>query len=198
MAKYLGVIIDNKLNWNEQIKAINLKLSKATGLLSKIRHYVPKTILRSLYYAFINSHIDYKLLNWCTSNETNLNSININMKKAIRIMCFKPRDEPSLPLFKSLGILPLDKAIKLRQGKFMWKLVNNYLPQSLSSNFTLHTITVRSQFAMPAPRLDLASRHINYAGIKLWNEIPLRIKQTTTPKAFSKTFQQYLLYEQDE
>ena len=111
MAKYLGVIIDNKLNWNEQINAINLKLSKGIGLLSKIRHFVPKTILRSLYYAFINSHMDYNLLNWSTSNETNLNSININMKKAIRIMCFKPRDEPSLPLFKSIGILPLDKAI---------------------------------------------------------------------------------------
>ena len=174
----------------------NLKLSKGIGLLSKIRHYVPKTVLRSLYYAFINSHVDYNLLNWGTN--TNLNSININMKKAIRIMCFKSRDEPSLPLFKSLGILPLDKAIKLRQGKFMWKLVNNYLPLSLSSNFTSHTITVRSQFAMPAPRLDLASRHINYAGIKLWNEIPVRIKQIKTQKAFSKTFQQYLLYDQDE
>ena len=198
MAKYLGVIIDNKLNWNEQINAINLKLSKGIGLLSKIRHYVPKSVLRSLYYAFINSHIEYNLLNWSTSTVTNLNSININMKKAIRIMCFKPRDEPSLPLFKSLGILPLDRAIKLRQGKFMWKLVNNYLPLSLSSNFTSHTITVKSQFAMPAPRLDLASRHINYAGIKLWNEIPVRIKQSKTPKAFSKNFQQYLLYEQND
>ena len=81
-------------------KAINLKLSKGIGLLSKIRHYVPNTVLRSLYYAFINSHIEYNLLNWGTSTVTNLNSININMKKAIRIMCFKSRDEPSLPLFK--------------------------------------------------------------------------------------------------
>ena len=129
---------------------------------------------------------------------TNLNSINVNLKKAIRIMCFKSRDEPSLPLFKSLGILPLDKAIKLRQGKFMWKLVYNYLPPSLSSNFTTHSITIRSQFATPAPRLDIASRHINYAGIKLWNEIPVRIKNITTPKAFAKIFQQYLLFEQDE
>ena len=43
MAKYLGVLIDDKLNWNEQINAINLKLAKGIGLLSKIRHYVPKT-----------------------------------------------------------------------------------------------------------------------------------------------------------
>ena len=176
MAKYLGIIIDDKLQWTQQIKAINLKLSKGIGLLAKIRHYVPKKVLRSLYYTFINPHIDYNLLNWGMAAPTNLDTVNINMKKAIRIINFKKRDEHSLPLFKELEILPLDKAIKLRQGKFMWKLANNYLPPSLSSNFTTHAVTVRSQFAMPAPRLDLASKHINYAGIKLWNEIPIRIK----------------------
>jgi len=51
---------------------------------------------------------------------------------------------------------------------------------------------------MPAPRLELASRHINYAGIKLWNEIPHKIKQIKTQKAFSKTLHQYLLHEQDD
>ena len=134
MAKYLGVIIDNKLNWNEQIKAMNLKLSKGIGLLSKIRHFVPKPVLRSLYYAFINPHVDYNLLNWSLTSSTNLNSVKINMKKAIRIMCFKKRDEPSLPLFKELDILPLDKLIKLRQGK-LWKLANDFLPSSLWTRF---------------------------------------------------------------
>ena len=49
-AKYLGILIDNKLNWSNQINAINLKLSKGTGLLAKIRHYVPTSVLRSLYF----------------------------------------------------------------------------------------------------------------------------------------------------
>ena len=35
-AKYLGVLIDNKLKWTNQIDAINLKLSKGIGLLAKI------------------------------------------------------------------------------------------------------------------------------------------------------------------
>ena len=63
-AKYLGALIDNKLNWSYQINAVNLKLSKGIGLLAKIRHYVPSSILRSLYYSFINPYIDYNLLNW--------------------------------------------------------------------------------------------------------------------------------------
>lgn len=67
-AKYLGVIIDNKLQWSELIILIKLKLSKGIGLLSKIRHYVLKAVLRrSLYYTFISSHIDYNILNWSMS-----------------------------------------------------------------------------------------------------------------------------------
>ena len=63
-AKYLGVLVDNKLNWSYQINAVNLKLSKGTGLLAKIRHYVPNGVSRSLYFSFMNPYVDYNLLNW--------------------------------------------------------------------------------------------------------------------------------------
>ena len=194
VAKYLGILIDNKLLWKDHINSINLKISKGVGLLAKIRHFVPKAVLRSLYFSFINPHIDYNLLNWGSSSMTSINSVNINIKKAIRIMCFKKRDEPSLPLFKELNILPLDKTIKLKQAKFMWRLMNNYLPCSISANFNQHTRPLRSQFSVPSTRLDYASKHITYAGLKLWNnEIPNEIKQKKNLKSFSKSLHKYLL-----
>ena len=193
--KYLGVLIDNKLLWTEQINAINLKLSKGIGLLAKIRHFVPKTVLRSLYFSFIHPHIEYNLLNWGMAAQTNLNSININMKKAIRIISFKDREEASVPLFKEFNILPLDKCFQLKQAKFIWKLMNGYLPLSIASNFKPHTtsIGVRSQFPFPTPRLDYARNHITFAGLKLWNDIPMKIKTIKFLKSFSKTLKSYFL-----
>ena len=41
-SKYLRVLIDNKLKWTNQIDAINLKLSKGTGLLAKIHVATPQ------------------------------------------------------------------------------------------------------------------------------------------------------------
>ena len=38
--KYLGIQIDQHLNWNEHFKNIIPKLSRAIGVLSKICHYV--------------------------------------------------------------------------------------------------------------------------------------------------------------
>ena len=116
VAKYLRILIDNKRQWKDQINSINLKLSKSIGLLSKLRHFVPKFVLRSIYFSFIYTHVDYNILNWGTSSTTDLNSVNTIIKKALR-MCFKKRDELSLPLFKEVNILPLDKTFKLKQAK---------------------------------------------------------------------------------
>ena len=118
-AKYLGILIDNKLNWSNQLNAINLKLSKGTGLLAKIRHYVPSSVLRSLYFSFINPYVDYNLLNWGMAARTNLDPIDKKIKKSIRIISFKDSDHPSIPLYKDLKVLPLWESIDLRNAKFM-------------------------------------------------------------------------------
>ena len=62
--KYLGIVTDNKLTWRHHIEYIKTKSSKGIGLLSKIRHYIPKNTLIGLCYSFINSYVEYGLLNY--------------------------------------------------------------------------------------------------------------------------------------
>ena len=59
--KYLGVLIDNNLNWKQHIKQINIKISKGIGILAKMRYFVPLEVLRNLYNAFISPHINYAI-----------------------------------------------------------------------------------------------------------------------------------------
>ena len=40
--KYLGIHIDHNLSWDCHIKEVNAKLSRTNGIISKLRHYVPK------------------------------------------------------------------------------------------------------------------------------------------------------------
>ena len=40
--KYLGIHIDHNLSWDCHIKEMNAKLSRTNGMLSNLRHYVPK------------------------------------------------------------------------------------------------------------------------------------------------------------
>ena len=40
--KYLGIKIDENLNWHEQINNVAVKLNRANAMLSKVRHFVHK------------------------------------------------------------------------------------------------------------------------------------------------------------
>ena len=46
--KYLGIKIDQNLNWKDYINDIVVKLNRANALLIKIRNFVNMTILKTL------------------------------------------------------------------------------------------------------------------------------------------------------
>ena len=62
--KYLGATLQDDLHWAAHLGNLRKKLSHSIGLLSKIRHYVPKHLLRTLYYALFNSHLIYVCEIW--------------------------------------------------------------------------------------------------------------------------------------
>ena len=69
--KYLGLIIDHTLSsWDKHINELCIKLSKANGILSKLRHFVPPSTLISVYYAIFYSHLNYSILVWESHNKT--------------------------------------------------------------------------------------------------------------------------------
>ena len=54
--KYLGVQVDNSLDWKEQIKIISSKVSKALGLLKDAKNSLLEFSLRSLYLSIVEPH----------------------------------------------------------------------------------------------------------------------------------------------
>ena len=48
-------MIDSNLNWKERVDCVVKKIRRSVGILSKIRYYVTKEILLSLYHALIYS-----------------------------------------------------------------------------------------------------------------------------------------------
>ena len=55
--KYLGVHLSNSLIWEIHFKNLQTKLNTAIGLLSKIRHYTPKSLLKMIYFSLFNSQL---------------------------------------------------------------------------------------------------------------------------------------------
>ena len=73
--KYLGINIDENLNWKQQISDIAIKLNKANGILSKLRHFIDRKTLKSIYHAIFEPHLYYSSLAWVLKFKFNKKTI---------------------------------------------------------------------------------------------------------------------------
>ena len=132
--KYLGIRIDNKLNWKAHINDIALKLIRANAMLYKVRDFVDAGILKSIYHALFESHIHYACIIW-GQNVCTINRLFILQKKALRLIHFNERDAHSAPLLFKSKIVKLRDKIKIENCLFISKYVNNKLPPIFNSWF---------------------------------------------------------------
>ena len=68
-AKYLGVIIDRKLNWIDHITHVKNKISKGIGIMYKARQFLSKRALLDLSYAYIYPYMTYCIEVWGCSSQ---------------------------------------------------------------------------------------------------------------------------------
>ena len=60
--KYLGVLIDSQLTFKFHIEELKKKISRAIGVLYKLRSFVTTKVLINVYYAIIYPFLLYVLL----------------------------------------------------------------------------------------------------------------------------------------
>ena len=81
--RFLGITINNKLNWNSHMNEVTNKISTTVGILNKtIRSFLPSSVLQTIYNTLILPHLIYGILAW----GRHTNAIHTIQKIAIRII----------------------------------------------------------------------------------------------------------------
>ena len=190
-AKYLGIIMDNKLTFEDHIKHIKSKLIKGNAILAKVRHFIPAYLLINTYNAHIQPHIDYGHNLWGYAAQCHLDNIVTQQKRSLRIMHFKDwRFRGSSTLFLQSKILPISKQILLNSGKTLWKAAHGLICPTLQSLFKKKSPI---SFHLPFKRLDVSQNSIFYSGVRSWNSIPAKIRASPSVNSFKKEYKDYLL-----
>ena len=109
---------------------MDAKLSRTNGILTKLRHYVPKKTMLSVYYALFYSHMTYGRLVWSLTTQKNLDSIFVT-KKSIRIINFATFNHHTNPLFLEDKIIKFPDIIKLNQLMLVQQFNNKNITTSI-------------------------------------------------------------------
>ena len=134
--KYLGIYLDSTLSGRFHCDILTKKLKRANGMLCKIRHYVPDTELRSIYYAIFSSHMVYGSQIWGQSITTHNEKIFKLQNKALRIISFSDFRAEANPIYRSKHILKLDDQVKLQNCLFVYDFLNRTLPTCFDDYFS--------------------------------------------------------------
>ena len=201
--KYLGLIIDNNMNWTQHINYLNAKLCKGSWVISKLKKYVNIHILvlKIIYYSLIYSHLKYCITSWRKAAKTIIQPIINTQKCVIRIMTGSNCQTNSSPLFTQLKILKLCDIYKLQMGDTIHNLKNNIWQinnknYQLSNLNTIHKYNTRifnnSNYYVHSIRTNLGKSSIMFAGQQVWQDIPNEIKNYSK-HTFQKAYTKFLL-----
>ena len=156
--KYLGVLVDQHLDWKYQINNVALKISRGIGILAKLKPLLKENLLKCIYYSLVYSHLSYGIEAWGSAAKTNLNKLLTLQHKAVRIMSGvqyfqiygrEPGPLPSSePLYKNLEILKLEDIFKLNIAKFVYSTLTFHSPSNFHEWFSydheIHSHSTRS------------------------------------------------------
>jgi hypothetical protein len=189
---FLGLIIDKNLNWKSHVKVVSNKISKAIGVMVKLKNYVPKSALIHIYNALIMSHLNYGLIVWNQKSKTLIKL----QKKAIRTVCNAKFNAHTSALFKKENLLNFGDMCALVDLKFCFKFMHGLLPiyfnKLSAADERIHSYTTRQfgQMRVPAVRHDYARNSITYRFPVINNNMPANYKE----KIFTHSFFGFKFY----
>ena len=59
IARFLGVLINENLTWNDHISAIKAKMSRYVGVLYKLKKLLPLSARKNIFHSFVQSHLNF-------------------------------------------------------------------------------------------------------------------------------------------
>ena len=84
--KYLGIWLDEKLNFNLHIEKLCNKTRRRLGAISRVRKYVTRDIALSLYKSLVVPHFDFGDIIYVHTSNDNLYKLQVLQNNACRII----------------------------------------------------------------------------------------------------------------
>ena len=176
-SKYLEITLDSQQKFNIYISKLSTKISRSIGVMSKIRHYLPKTVLLNLYFALIYSQLIYGIAVWGSTYQTLINKLQVLQNKAMKMIEGRDWNSKVSDINLKHKILTVQNLYLFEVGKLMYRFHNNRLPITFEKYFTLisHSNMYKTRgitavtYQLPLFLTNKLQHSIKFQGAKFWN-----------------------------
>ena len=175
--KYLGVVLDDTLSFNDHVDYVRMKVSKILGMFSRIRPSLTLEAANRLYKAMVLPVLDYCDAVWHECGQGNSDKIERLQRRAARIIYYKAASNLSTDqIMTKLGLEPLYYRRRAHILRFVDECIANRVPRYLSNYFNVrncdihrHKTRNNNDLILERINLECTKRAFFYKGAKIVN-----------------------------
>lgn len=196
--KYLGVILDSKLNFKSHFEYTKKKITKKMYFLSRISPYLSIFTKMTIFQTIIQPHFDYCSTMLYLLNKNQLQCLQKLQNRGMRIILKCNRYTPIKSMLETLNWLMVEKRIYLRCMTFIFKLTNQLLPsyfnQFITTNNRIHQhyTRARNDFHISRTKYVSSMKTLFHKGLNEFNKLPEEIKSSNSVNVFKRKLTSYL------
>jgi hypothetical protein len=188
--KFLGLQIDNHLNWMNHIEQTILKLSRARYNVRLMVHISNINTLKSIYYADFHSIIKHGIIFFGVTLPT-VGRFSLYKRKSSKL---RPVHNPELHAEVYLNSL---RFYLFHENIYILSLMNFTVnnQENFQTNLPIHNINKKNKHHLHTPNANLScfQKSTFHAGIKIFNNLPHSLTILKNEKAkFKVALRKYL------
>ena len=189
--KHLGVVLDNRLSFEDHLKMILNKVNKTIGLLRKLYNILPRSALLITYKSFIRSHLDYgDIVHDQAYNALFPQKLELLQYNAFLAITGAIRGTSRDKLFEELGLESLQLCHWFRKLSCFYKLFKSEHP-----HYLFKLIPSRNIYNIPffKTRHTFSSQNCFFPSTIIhWNKLNHNIKNSSSFSIFRKSILNFI------
>jgi hypothetical protein len=180
--RYLGILLDDRLKFNDHITQLSKELVKTIQAFKIIRNWIPISQKLQMYNAYFHSKLQYGLEIYGSAAKRYLGQIDVLQHRALKTLFNLDPRTPSKQLLNRFKVLSVHDLYNLKISKFMYRHRVNKLPEIFSHYFkqleSCHYPNTRNRHKLQIPRMrtETGKKTIRYTGVKIWNHLLSELK----------------------
>lgn len=185
--KYLGLIIDKKLNWKDHIELLVKKVNTASYALFKLSTVLKVDGLLTAYHGLVSSCLRYGVIFW--GNSTDKELVFKAQKKSIRAMFKLLPTDSCKPYFQKYKILTLPSlyifeiVMFVKLNSQLFPRLSDVKPRNRRDNFVL---------CLHGAKTALMQRSVFCMAPKIYNKLP-KLWREQNLLTLKKTLKEFLV-----
>ena len=188
-AKYLGIQIDNKLDWNKHISTVAARGQSKLAFLNRNLKGCPKKLRDTTYISLIRPALEYSCSVWHPHKKSNKDKIEKVQRRAARFVSNNFRRKASVSeMLHELGWQSLDGRRQDQRLVLFFKIINGLASVESEDILTPADSRTRKNHSFKFKHLQANCDSYRYsffpATISSWNNLPFGIEKVDSVEGF--------------